>query len=231
MFKRLREKIERALERKESQRPISRDDLDRILRGMREELIEMRARIPRLEKEAEDLKRRAEESIRRAEYAHKKAGKAESAGNPDEAARMLEAARRSLSDAESLRNQAAEMRGEADRMKAEAAERMEELKQAERSKSTLLARSRRAGTAQRLEEMLQDPDSGVRRFEKAEEDIETAEDMAAASREVDEALGEGSGMREIEADIELRRLEAAEEADEVEKRLEQLKREMERESD
>jgi len=227
MFRRLREKIEQALERKEAERPLTRDDLDDILRGMRQELIEMRARIPRVEKQAESLSKRAQDSIRRAELAHKKAQEAELAGNADEAGRMVEAARRALADAESLRDQAAEMRTEAERMKAEAAEGMEKLKEAERSKSTLLARARRAGTARKLEELLQGPDSGLKRFEKAEEDIETAEDMVEASREVEEALGGGSGLKELEADIELRKLEASREADEIEEKLARLKREME----
>ncbi len=48
---------------------------------------------------------------------------------------------------------------------------------------------------------------------------------------MDEALGERSTARELEADLELRRLEAASEADEIEQRLNELKRQIEEEGD
>ena len=70
MFKRFREKIERALERKEAQRPLTRDEVDDILRGMRAELIDMRSRIPKLEKESERLSARGKKQVQLAELAH-----------------------------------------------------------------------------------------------------------------------------------------------------------------
>ncbi len=85
------------------------------------------------------------------------------------------------------------------------------------------------GTARKLEEMIRGPGGGVRRFERAEEDIATAEDMAAATREVEEALGERQPVREIETDLELRRLEVARQADEIDKRLAYLKQQMDEE--
>jgi|GEM_PF-749807 phage shock protein A len=229
MFRRFREKLERALERREADRPLSRVDVDELLSAMRREVIDLRSRIPRLEKEAERLAARAQQQIQRAELAHSKAQEEERAGRQDEAYTALEAARRALSDAESLRNQAAEAREEAERLKAEAADKLEQLKAAERNRSALIARSRRVGTARKLEEMLRGPGGGIRRFERAEEDIETAEDMAAATREVEEALGERQPVQEIETDLELRRLEAARQADEIEKRLADLKQQMEEE--
>lgn len=229
MFRRLREKIERALERRESQRPLTSDDLRHLLSGMREELIELRGRIPRLGREAERLNSRAQEQIKRAEFAHGKAREAESAGRPDEAHSALEAARRALADAERLREESAEIRAEVERLKAEAAEKLEQLKYAERNRSVLLARSRRAGTARKLEDLLRDPDSGVKRFEKAEEDIEAAEDLAAATQELEEELGDRPRGYEIESDYELRQLEAAREQEDLERRLAELKRQVEEE--
>lgn len=229
MFRRFREKLERALARREAERPLSRSDIDDILHAMRREIIDLRARIPRLEKEAERLAARAQQQIQRAEVAHSRAQEEERAGRQEEAYTALEAARRALSDAESVRKQAAEAREEAERLKAEAADKLEQLKAAERNRGALLARSRRAGTARKLEEILRGPGGGVRRFERVEEDIATAEDMAAATREVEEALGERQPAREIETDLELRRLEAARQADEIEKRLADLKRQMEEE--
>lgn len=227
MFRRFREKIERALERKEQERPLTRDDFDRLLSGMRDELIELRSRIPRLEKEAERLAARAQQEIQRAEFAHSKAQQAEGAGKPEEAQPAIEAARRALDHAEDLRGQAAEARGEVGRLKVDYAEKLEQLKYAERNRSALLARSRRAGTAQRLEDLLRGPDSGVARFERAEEDIQTAEDLASAEREVSEALGERPSYGEFETDYELRQLEAEKKADEIEERLAELRKQME----
>jgi phage shock protein A len=229
MFRRFREKIERALERKEEERPLTRDEVTRLLSEMRQELIDLRSRIPRLEKQAELLSARAQKQIQRAELAHGKAQQAQQAGNPDESHSAMDMARDALQDAESLRGQAAEMRDEAERLKIEYQDKLEQLKDAERNRSALVARSRRVTTGRKLDEMLRGPESSIRRFEEAEEDIEEAEDLAAASREVDEALGDRRSVRELETDVELRKLEAAKEADEIDERLAELRRQMENE--
>jgi phage shock protein A len=229
MFKRFREKIERALERRESERPLSRDEVDRLLHGMREELIEMKSRIPRLERQAMDVDKRAAREVQRAEIAYNKARESQGSGNMEEAQMATEAAKDALSHAEDLRRQADEARGEAERLKGEYAEKMDQLKEGERNRDVLIARSRRATTARKLDDMLRSPESGLGRFERAEDDIEAAEDLAAAEREVSEALGERPRTKEIETDYELRQLEAAKEADEIEERLKELKRQMEEE--
>ena len=229
MFRKFRQKIEQALERKEAQRPLSRDDFDRLLHGMRDELIEIRSRIPKFEKEAAKLSARAEQGVKHAELAYAKVQEAEGAGRADEAHQAMETTRRALSEAEDLRRQSEETRAEAERLKADAAEMMAQLKEAERNRSALLARARRVGTAERLQDLLKGPESGIQRFERAEEEIDTAEDIVAARQEVDEALGDRPSLREIEADVELRKLEAAKEMDEVEERLAELKRRMQHE--
>ena len=231
MFRRFREKIERALARKEEERPLSRDDLDRLLYQMREELIALKARIPRIERDAMSLDRRAAQQIQRAELAHNKAQQDQRAGNLEGARMATDAARDALTHAEELRRQADESREEAERLEAEYEDKLEQLKEAERNRSALVARSRRTTTARKLDEMLRGPESGLRRFERAEEDIDAAEDMAVAERELSEALGERPPVREVETDLELRKLEAAKEADEIERRLAELKRQMEEEDD
>ncbi|NIN72671.1 MAG: hypothetical protein GTO46_12260 [Gemmatimonadetes bacterium] len=227
MFKRFREKIERALERREAERPLSRDEVDRLLHGMREELIEMKSRIPRLERQAMDLDKRAAQQVQRAELAYNKARESQGSGDMGEAQMASEAARDALSHAEDLRRQADESRGEAERLKGEYTAKMDQLKEAERNRDVLVARSRRATTARKLDDMLRGPESGLGRLERAEDDIEAAEDLAAAEREVSEALGERPPAKQIETDYELRQLEAAKEADEIEERLKELKRQME----
>lgn len=229
MFRKFREKIEQVLERKESERPLTRDDIDRLLHSMREELIDIRARIPKLEKEAGRLSANAERAIAHAELAHAKAQEAKRADRPDEAHSALESARRALSEAEDLRRQSEENRAEAERLKADAADMMAQLKEAERNRDALLARARRLGTSRMLDDLLRGPESGVKKFERVEEDIDRAEDLVDATRELEETLGERRIVKEIEADVELRRLEAAREMDEVEKKLAELKRQMQRE--
>lgn len=231
MFKRFRERIERALERREAERPLNRDDMDRLLREMREELVDMRSRIPRLERQAQDMDQRSGQQIRRAELAHNKAREAQAAGRLDEAQMATQTARDALSYVEDSRRQADEARAEAARLRAEFDAKMDQLKEAERNRDVLLARSRRATTARKLDDMLSGPESGLSRFERAEDDIETAEDMAAAERELSEALGERPRLKDIETDYELRQIEAAKEADEVERRLTELRRQMEDEED
>lgn len=224
MFRRLREKIEQALASREASRPISRDDLDRLLHAMREELIEMRARIPRLEKQAAQLETRVQQEVRRAERAHQLAQDATAAGREAEARSAMDAAERALRQAEDLKRESIEAQEELAKLKIDTAERMEQLKDAERNRSALLARSRRAGTARQLEEALRGPESGLKRFERAEEDLQAAEDLAAASDEVEEALG--TPRVPSETDYELRQLEAADEMEEIERRLAELKREV-----
>jgi phage shock protein A len=226
MFKRFRQKIERALERKEAERPLSRDDVDRLLHEMRRELIQMKSRIPRMAKEATDLDRRAGQQIQRAEIAHNKAKDANTAGDLGTAQTATDTARDALAHAEELRNQANEAREEVSRLEAEYEDKLEQFKEADRNRSALVARSRRTTTARKLDEAIRGPESSLKRFERAEEDIEAAEDMAVAERELAEALGERTPVRELEADMELRKLEAAKEADEVERKLLELKKEI-----
>lgn len=229
MFRRFREKIERALERRESQRPLTRDDIDRLLHDMREEVIALRARIPQLEAESKRLADQAAQQVRRAELAHGKAQHAQRAGDSNEARSALEAAERALEQAADLRRQSAEVREEVARLRGEADEKMEQLKSAERNKDVLLARARRTGTAERLDDLIRGPESGVRRFERAEDEMKAAEDLAAAAQEVEEALGGRRASPETE--FELRQLERAQQEDDIERRLADLKREIERESE
>ncbi|MEE8550793.1 MAG: hypothetical protein V3T08_06015, partial [Gemmatimonadota bacterium] len=134
-----------------------------------------------------------------------------------------------LQHAADLRRQADEGREEVARLRTEADEKLQELKSAERNRDVLLARARRAGTAQRLGDLIRGPESGVRRFERAEEDLQTAEDLAAAAREVEESLG---GRRTSpDTEYELRQLERAQQEDDIERRLADLKREIDRESE
>ena len=174
MFKRFRQKIERALERKEAARPINRDDIDRLLHEMRQELIQMKSRIPRMEKEATELDRRAGQQIQRAEIAHKKAKQANAATDLGAAQVATDAARDALAQAEQLRQHANEAREEVSRLEAEYEDKLEQFKEADRNRSVLVARSRRTTTARKLDEAIRGPESSLKRFERAEEDIEAA---------------------------------------------------------
>ncbi len=229
MFRRLREKIERALESREAARALSREELDDLLHAMRKELIDLRARTARVEKEVAQLDSKAQDSVRRAEHAHRLAQDAKAAGREDEARGAMEATERALRQAEDLKRQAIEAHADLAELTAEAADKLEKLKEAQRNRHAILARSRRAKTSQRLEEAMRGPESGIRRFEQAEEDLAAAEDLVAATKEVEEALGGPSVP--VETDYELRRLEQADEMADIERRLAELKREVEGEGE
>ncbi len=229
MFRRLREKIERALESREAARALSREELDDLLHAMRKELIDLRARTARVEKEVAQLDSKAQDSVRRAEHAHRLAQDAKAAGREDEARGAMEATERALRQAEDLKRQAIEAHADLAEMTAEAADKLEKLKEAQRNRHAILARSRRAKTSQRLEEAMRGPESGIRRFEQAEEDLAAAEDLVAATKEVEEALG--GPTVPVETDYELRRLEQADEMADIERRLAELKREVEGEGE
>ncbi len=229
MFRRLREKIERALESREAARALSREELDDLLHAMRKELIDLRARTARVEKEVAQLDSKAQDSVRRAEHAHRLAQDAKAAGREDEARGAMEATERALRQAEDLKRQAIEAHADLAELTAEAADKLEKLKEAQRNRHAILARSRRAKTSQRLEEAMRGPESGIRRFEQAEEDLAAAEDLVAATKEVEEALG--GPTVPVETDYELRRLEQADEMADIERRLAELKREVEGEGE
>ena len=229
MFRRLREKIERALESREAARALSREELDDLLHAMRKELIDLRARTARVEKEVAQLDSKAQDSVRRAEHAHRLAQDAKAAGREDEARGAMEATERALRQAEDLKRQAIEAHADLAELTAEAADKLEKLKEAQRNRHAILARSRRAKTSQRLGEAIRGPESGIRRFEQAEEDLEAAEDLVAATQEVEEALG--GPTVPVETDYELRRLEQADEMADIERRLAELKREVEGEGE
>lgn len=228
MFRRLRERIERALGRLESERTPTRDDIDDLLHGMRDEVIELRARIPRVEAQVKQMEAAARAALRRAE-----ARRGEAAPGPEAGAEArgpdMAAVERALGEAEDFHRQASELRAELARMRQEADEKMEMLKQGRRNRDALLARARRAGTARDLEEALRGPESGTERLERVEEEIQASEDRLEAAREIESEL---SGRPSLpEAEWELERLEKASAEDEIDRRLEELKREMEEEAD
>lgn len=229
MFRRWREKLERALARREAERVPTREDFDRILSGMRDELIDMKARLPRVEKQAERVAAAARSAMRRAEERRGRAEEARKRGDAEAVRGAMSAAERALAEAEDLHRQAAGMRTEAARLRREVDEKMDALKEAHRNRDVLLARARRADTSRNLKEMLRGPESGLERLERMEEEIQAAEDRVEASRELEEALEGRPALPETEWELE--KLEAAETADEIDRRLEALRREIREEDE
>ncbi len=226
MFRRWREKIERALEAREAARPLTRDEYDDLLHSMREEIIDLKARIPKLEKQVARLDGQARETVRRAERAHAAAREARASGQSEESERAMKLVQRVLQQAEDLRRQSIEAHADLSEMKADALEKLTKLKEAQRNRGVMIARSRRAGTARQLADAMQGPESGLKRFERAEEEMAGAEDLAAATQEVEEALG---GPLAAETEYELRQLESGDEMDDMERRLAELRKEIETE--
>lgn len=217
MFRRLRDAIERALSRLEGDE-VTRDDLDRVIAAMREELIERKAAIPQLEanvraaeKEKAAERRRAEDCVRRADQAGK-------IGDAETVRVAEEFAKRYLARVEVLERKIAAARAELAQERDEVARMTEALKEAISRRDVLLVQARRAramdraggGAREAIEEL-------ERIFERSERPAE----MADARRELEEALG---GRAEAAAvDRELDRAGREAEADAM---LSELKRRM-----
>lgn len=221
MFRRLRDAIDRALSRLEGG-GVTREEIDRLLSAMREELIERKANLPKLEENIGALereraaeRRRAEDCVRRAEQAQKI--------SDTETVEVAESfARKHLSRVEVLERKAEAARAEL-AMEREEVERMTQaLKDAVARRDVLAVQSRRAGAMDRTRSAGRE---AIEEFERIFEGAGRSGDVAEAARELDRELGgpAADAARGREMDRELDRTSREAEADAM---LRELKRRM-----
>lgn len=196
MFEGIRSKISDALDALGGDRPVSRDELDRVLGEMRQELIEARARLEAEREEVEDYERRL---------------------------RALQG-RDDVDDARlgAVEREVRKRRAELNEHRRVVAELTEQFKDAMRQRDVLPARDRRTRASETLRGAAEE---GIRELERLEEEIERGAAERSARREVEEALdgsqpsGSGTGtgtgrddrltdeaFRETEADAMLEEL-------------------------
>ncbi len=223
MFKKLREAIESALDSLEGRSGDStREDVEKLLDGMREELIETKARIPVLEADLGKLRLSHEREVKLADDCHRRAEQAQEIGDEEtvEVALRFEAKHRVAIDVWLQKIEAAEAELAMQRQTVQ--EQTEQLKEARARKDVLAIRARRAGSTER---MRGGGRSSADEFDRLAEEIEREDDLGAASRSVDDDLrgARGGGYDDDLLDDEAPGLSREELA---ELQLEELKRRM-----
>ncbi|MFO7587585.1 MAG: hypothetical protein R6X22_05875 [Gemmatimonadota bacterium] len=220
MFRKLREKIEVALEALEGRSPGDpREEVDRLLAGMRNELIEARAALPVLEKQIVDYRALRERELRDAESCVRRAEQAKRIGDAEtvEVAIRFAEKHRGRADVAAQKLEAAET--ELALQRRSVAEMTEQLKSALARRDAIAAQARRAGATGSLRG---GRPSAVDDFDRIVEGIEDADLAAAATRDVEQAFEEMEGGTGAGRDLDPDEL--------AELRLQELKRRM-RESD
>ncbi len=188
MFRKLRRKIEQALDALEKRSPSdAREDIDRLLAGMREELIEAKASLPELEKQIRALRALRTRELGLAEDCVRRALQAERIGDVEtrDVARQFEEKHRSRVLVYDSKIEAAE--AELVLQTRTVSEMTGQLKSALARREALAAQARRSRATDALRGGRA---SAVDSFDDIARGIEDAGTDAAAAREIDEALGE-----------------------------------------
>ena len=186
MFRKLREAIDAALGALEGRSgPAPREDIDRLLSGMRDELIDAKSRIPVLEKDLRKLQLGLERETKQADDCHRRALQAQQIGDEEtvEVALRFEAKHRVAIDVWAQKIEAAE--ADLAMQRQNVAEMAEQFKGAMARRDSLEIQARRAGSAER---MRGGKHSSVDEFDRLAGAIERDEDLGSARREVDRDL-------------------------------------------
>lgn len=219
MFRKLRNAIESALDALEGKSgDVSEHDVERLLEGMRKELVENKARIPVLEADLEKLRQAHAVEVRKAEDCHRRALQAQKIGDEEtvEVALRFEAKHRVAIDVWVQKMEAAT--AELAMQRQMVAEQTEQLKEARARKDVLGIRARRADATGR---MRGGGRSSVDEFDRLVDEIERDSDLGDAERTVDAELGgRGESTDGVDGSAGLSREELAE------LQLEELKRRM-----
>ncbi|MXX78978.1 MAG: hypothetical protein F4Z33_08505 [Gemmatimonadales bacterium] len=218
MFRKLRQMVDEALDRMEAKQPgASEDDIDRVIRAMRQELVDTRARISELEGLFESQVRQADREKDAARVAERRAAKAAEIGDAETVEVANRCAARHRQRREVLVLKAEGTQAELEQQKAEAAQGAEQLKSAMARRDSLSVQQRRAQAIQHSTDRLDSVDA----FDRMAEKMEGSSDLDDARRQVDEALDPmaGAPQRDFVAERELREARA-------DAMLEELKRRM-----
>lgn len=219
MFKKLKEAIESALDALEGKGgDTTREDVEKLLDGMREELIETKARLPVIEDQVAKLRLAHEREIQKAEDCHRRAVQAQKIGDEEtvDVALRFEAKHRVAVDVWVQKIEAAE--AELAMQRQTVSEMTEELKEARARKDVLAIQARRAGSTER---MRGGGRSSADEFDRLADAIEREDDLGAASRAVDDDLDgafDAAGLSDEEPGLSKEEL--------AELQLEELKRRM-----
>jgi len=189
MFKKLKEAIESALGALESRSgDTTREDVEKLLDGMRDELIETKARIPVLDDQVAKLRLAHERELKQAEDCHRRAVQAQTIDDEEtvEVALRFEAKHRVAVDVWVQKIEAAE--AELAMQRQTVAEMTEDLKAARSRRGVLEIQARRAESTDRLRGGGR---SSVDEFDRLADAIEREGHLGEASRDVERDLSGG----------------------------------------
>lgn len=223
MFKKLRNAIDDALSALEG-RSDPTGEVDDVLAGMREELIEAKSALPRLEAGIEKLRRMQASERERAEDCVRRAGQAKEIGDTETLRLAVEYGERHRERARVYGEKLKAAEAELAMQRASVREMTDQLKSAMTHRDALKVRARRTKSTETLRG---GKDSAASRFDRIVEDIEDEAARAEAARDLDDELdlgGEGRLGAEPFDDLSGMDSEAL-----AELRLDELKRRMEEE--
>lgn len=202
MFKKLKDAIDAALSSLESRSGDDGEDIDRLLSGMREELIEAKASTPKLEEGLAKLRRREADEQRRAEDCVRRAGQAEEIGDAETLRVAVEYAERHQERARVYGEQIKAAESELVLHRQSVKEMSAGLKSAVARKDALKVQTRRSRATESLRG---GEDTAADRFDRMASDIEDESDRVEAVRDLDDELeyggtGRGSAHGPIDPD-------------------------------
>jgi len=188
MFKKLKDAIDAALTSLEGKTGDQAEDIDRLLAGMREELIEAKAATPKLEKGLEKLRRQQAVERKKAEDCVRRAGQAEEIGDAETMRVAVEFAERHRERARVHGEQIEAAEAELALHLKSVKEMSAQLKSSIARKDALKVQSRRS----RATESLRGGGyTASDRFDRMAADIEDEAERAEASRDLDDELAYG----------------------------------------
>lgn len=191
MFRKLKDAIDGALSALES-RSGDAGDIDELLAGMRQELIEAKSALPRLEQGIERLRRSQAEERRRAEDCVRRAGQAKEIGDIETLKLAVEYGERHRERARVYGEKIEAAEAELAMQRRTVSEMTGQLKSAMTHRDVLKVRTRRSRSTEALRG---GGDSAASRFDRMAEDIEDEAARAEAARELDDELGTGGAAR------------------------------------
>lgn len=189
MFRKLKDAIDGALSALEGRTDDS-EDVDRLLSGMREELIQAKASLPRLEEGITKLRRLQAQERKRAEDCVRRAGQASEIGDTETVRLAVEYGERHRERAALYAEKIRAAEAELAMQRRAVGEMSDQLKSAVTHRDALRVRARRSRTTEALRGR---SDTAASRFDRMAEEIEDEAARAEASREIDEELGLSGG--------------------------------------
>ncbi len=191
MFRKLKNAIDGALSALEG-RSGDAGNLDELLARMRQELIEAKAALPRLEQGIERLRRSQAEERRRAEDCVRRAGQAKEIGDVETLRLAVEYGERHRERARVYGEKIEAAEAELALQRRTVSEMTGQLKSAMTHRDVLKVRTRRSRSTEALRG---GGGSAASRFDRMAEDIEDEAARAEAARELDDEFGAGGTAR------------------------------------